>query len=153
MGTRSAIAVFYGDKVRAVYCHWDGYVSHNGQILQDHYGYEKALRLVELGDLSSLGAEIGTEHPFSRFDSDLSNDEYDQAYGDMCTFYGRDRKDTRAQGKTFDTAKDMIEHYEAMGAEYIYCHNGDSWFVSDFKDFTVVQELSVAITQAEKETA
>ena len=36
MGTRSTIALEYADgTVEQVYCHWDGYVSHNGLILSE----------------------------------------------------------------------------------------------------------------------
>ena len=38
MGTRSTIALEYADgTVHQVYCHWDGYLEHNGRILQEHY--------------------------------------------------------------------------------------------------------------------
>jgi hypothetical protein len=36
MSTRSAIGIRYGTIIKAVYCHWDGYVEHNGAILQEH---------------------------------------------------------------------------------------------------------------------
>jgi len=54
MGTRSRIGVMHGDNVKSVYCHWDGYLEHNGVILQEHYDSAKANQLVALGDLSSL---------------------------------------------------------------------------------------------------
>ena len=59
MGTRSRIGVMHGDVVKSVYCHWDGYLEHNGQILLEHYDSAKANNLVALGDLSSLGSVIG----------------------------------------------------------------------------------------------
>jgi hypothetical protein len=37
MGTRSRIGVMHGDNVKSVYCHWDGYLEHNGEILLKHY--------------------------------------------------------------------------------------------------------------------
>jgi hypothetical protein len=58
MGTRSRIAVMHGDKCKSVYCHWDGYLEHNGLILQEHYDSAKANHLVALGDLSSLRPNI-----------------------------------------------------------------------------------------------
>ena len=30
MGTRSSIAIKTEDGIKAIYCHWDGYVDHNG---------------------------------------------------------------------------------------------------------------------------
>ena len=68
MGTRSMIAIQnpYNKTVRAVYCHRDGYLEHNGAILQKHYSNSpKVNNLIALGDISSLRPEIGAEHPFS----------------------------------------------------------------------------------------
>jgi hypothetical protein len=57
MGTRSTIALEFADgTVQQVYCHWDGYLEHNGKILQEHYSDPFKLRdLIDLGDMSSLG--------------------------------------------------------------------------------------------------
>ena len=49
MGTRSRIGVMHGDKLKSVYCHWDGYLQHNGQLLQNHYDSAKANHLISLG--------------------------------------------------------------------------------------------------------
>ena len=56
MGTRSTIALEYADgTVEQVYCHWDGYLSHNGKILQEHYSNPfKLKQLLALGAMSSL---------------------------------------------------------------------------------------------------
>ena len=38
MATRSKIAIEDQDgTVRSIYCHWDGYPSHHGPILLEHY--------------------------------------------------------------------------------------------------------------------
>lgn len=56
MGTRSTIALEFADgTVEQVYCHWDGYLSNNGEILAEHYMDPfKVKQLVELGGFSSL---------------------------------------------------------------------------------------------------
>jgi hypothetical protein len=56
MGTRSTIALEFADgSVSQVYCHWDGYLDHNGAILKAHYSNPFVLRdLLDLGDFSSL---------------------------------------------------------------------------------------------------
>ena len=56
MGTRSTIALEFADgTVEQVYCHWDGYPEHNGELLVNHYTSPAAITaLMELGDLSSL---------------------------------------------------------------------------------------------------
>ena len=62
MGTRSSIAIKHNNVVRAIYCHWDGYLEHNGYILHQHYQNSvKVNRLISLGHLSVLGEEIGEE--------------------------------------------------------------------------------------------
>jgi hypothetical protein len=56
MGTRSTIALEFADgTVEQVYCHWDGYLSNNGEILQAPYMDPfKVKELVALGGFSSL---------------------------------------------------------------------------------------------------
>ena len=60
MGTRSTIALEFADKsVEQVYCHWDGYLEHNGQILAKHYMDPfKVKELVALGGFSSLDKTV-----------------------------------------------------------------------------------------------
>ena len=94
MGTRSTIALLRNDgAVAQIYCHWDGYLEHNGQILNDHYNtYEKVEELIALGDLSTLERNIGVKHPFGP-DYNIAGDadEWEKKYGKMCVVYHRDR--------------------------------------------------------------
>ena len=69
MGTRSTIALEFADgTVEQVYCHWDGYLSNNGQILARHYMDPfKVKELLALGAFSSLedtveGTKTGAYH-------------------------------------------------------------------------------------------
>jgi hypothetical protein len=56
MGTRSTIALEFADgSVSQVYCHWDGYLDNNGELLNKYYMDPFVVRdLVDLGDFSSL---------------------------------------------------------------------------------------------------
>jgi len=56
MGTRSRIGIELSDhSVVSVYCHWDGYVEHNGRILVEHYQDREAVKeLIDGGSMSSL---------------------------------------------------------------------------------------------------
>ena len=123
MGTRSMIAIQnpYNKTVRAVYCHWDGYLEHNGAILQKHYAASpKVNNLIALGDLSSLRAEIGEKHAFSQFE--VAKDEveaFKAATENMCTFYGRDRGED-APFKVFPTLKKAEAYFEGSWCEYLY---------------------------------
>lgn len=60
MGTRSTIALEFADgTVQQVYCHWDGYLEHNGKILAEHYMDPFKVRdLINLGGFSSLDTSV-----------------------------------------------------------------------------------------------
>lgn len=158
MGTRSTIALEFADgTVEQVYCHWDGYLAHNGKILQEYWSDPFKLReLIDVGDLSSLGKVIGTQHPFSPHSNEEDKAAYEAAQAEgACTFYGRDRGETGTSAKKFASYEDYLLHqYEEY--EYILRNvNGRAvWFVSDHTGAYV--ELEQAIEQAiidEEETA
>ena len=123
MGTRSMIAIQnpYSKDVRAVYCHWDGYLEHNGSLLQKHYSASsKVNNLVALGDLSSLRPEIGVKHLFSSMELPKEEREaHEEAVKDMCTFYTRDRGED-APFKVFPTLKKAESYFEGSWCEYLY---------------------------------
>ena len=123
MGTRSMIAIQnpYSKDIRAVYCHWDGYLEHNGAILQKHYSASpKVNNLIALGDLSSLRAEIGEKHAFSQLDlCEADREAYEAQHGNSCTFYGRDRGED-APFKVFPTLKKAEAYFEGSWCEYLY---------------------------------
>ena len=56
MGTRSRIGYELPDHtVVSVYCHYDGYVEHNGRVLVEHYTDRDAVKeLIDGGSMSSL---------------------------------------------------------------------------------------------------
>jgi len=157
MGTRSRIAVMHGDVCKSVYCHWDGYLSFNGEILAKHYDSAKANQLVALGDLSSLRPELGEEHPFSQFEVEMSGDEYDAKYGDMCTFYGRDRGEKSTEWQVDHTFEDFLERCDGCCAEYYYVMKDGVWHVgTTYKSDVVLGGKLVPLAEAletEKETA
>ena len=128
MGTHSRIGVMHGDTVKSVYCHWDGYLEHNGVILQKHYDSARANHLVALGEISSLDKEIGEKHPFSRFDTDMSDEAYEKLYGNMTTFYGRDRDEQGVDFKVAHTFAAFLDQVEACGAEYYYIMRDGVWY-------------------------
>ena len=129
MGTRSRIGVMHGDKLKSVYCHWDGYLSNNGKILQNHYDSAKANHLVSLGNLSSLGTDIGEKHEFD-CPYHFKTPEFlawNEAKNGMCTFYGRDRGESGVDF-TVDQSYDefLSKDYDY---EYYYIMNDGVWYV------------------------
>jgi hypothetical protein len=129
MGTRSMIAIQnpYSKDVRAVYCHWDGYLEHNGSILQKHYSNSaKVNNLIALGDISSLKNEIGEKHDFSRLDTTIPEDEYERLYGNMTTYYGRDRGETGVEFKVFKDLNTACDHYTWSDYFYVFKYSKSS---------------------------
>jgi len=128
MGTRSRIGVMHGDNCKSVYCHWDGYLDHNGRILLEHYDSSKANHLVALGDISSLGTEIGEKHDFDvRFTEGAVGENWTK-------FYGRDRGETGTEFVTDDTFEKFFERADNCGAEYYYIMKDGEWYVGTTYD-------------------
>ena len=155
MGTRSTIALEFADgTVQQVYCHWDGYLAHNGQILQEHYSNPFVLRdLIDLGDISSLRPTVGTKHAFSKLEVPMDGEAYDKLYGDMTTFYGRDRGETGTSAKKFASYEDYLLNHQYEEYEYILrsVHGQAVWFVADHsEDFKPL--LLALIEEMELET-
>jgi hypothetical protein len=167
MGTRSTIALEFADgTVEQVYCHWDGYLEHNGKILQEHYSDPFKLRdLIDMGGISSLGKSIGKKHPFSpaynetdalkrakiQTEIDLANE------AGYTTFYARDRGEDLCIEKFKDYA-DYVENFQHEEYDYILRNvNGKAvWFVSDHDGDFVTLESAILDQQdriAQEETA
>ena len=127
MGTRSTIAIENADgTVTGIYCHWDGYLSHNGAILQENYTTEEAVReLIALGDLSSLGETVGVKTDF-----------INPAKG-QCVAYGRDRGEKDVAAKTCDSWTALLEDF---GQEFDYLFvPGKGWTVRYFEGWSTAE--------------
>ena len=124
MGTRSMIAIQVMDskRIKSIYCHWDGYLQHNGSILNKHYqDSPKVNQLIANGDLSSLRPEIGVKHLFSSLEIKDKDERaaYEKSVEDMCTFYTRDRGED-APFKSFANIKEAMDYYNGSWCEYFY---------------------------------
>ena len=127
MATRSTIGIKNVDgSITNIYCHWDGYPEYVGTILNEFYkDNDKIKSLIELGDLSSLAAEVGEQHPFDR---DYDKPELD-LYENWCMAYGRDRGETGVEAKTHPNLEKWIDFREGSWCEYAYLWDGQSWLV------------------------
>lgn len=140
MGTRSTIALEFADgTVGQVYCHWDGYLEHNGKILQSYYTDPFKLReLIDLGDMSSLDNEVvipeGQAHSFQ------------VPLKGITTFYGRDRGETGVDAKYFKNFEDYRARHQYEEYEYILRTDG-RWYVADHSD-TYVPLAEALIAEA-----
>jgi len=125
MGTRSRIGIENRDgTVTSIYCHWDGYLSHVGRILHTNYTTEEKIReLMALGDLSSLGEEIGEQHTFDN-PYQWGTVEW-EAMERQCTAYSRDRGETDTEARVSPNR----EAYLKLSEEYTYLWRDGEWSV------------------------
>lgn len=119
MGTRSFIGIeLPSGRVRAIYCHFDGYPEHHAPILLKHYNTAKKVReLLKLGSLSSLGTEIGEKH-------DMDSVAPEQKT--WCRSYHRDRSED------WDTTRPTVFpsfKYLDIGAFNYLFKDGRWWLV------------------------
>jgi hypothetical protein len=143
MSTRSDIIAKCSDgKWRRIYCHSDGYLSHNGVILFEHYTDQNKIDgLMGLGDLSILGAELGKKIDFDWHnkaykklsDGKMTEKEYEalskKMYG-QCKAYGRDRGDKGTEADVNDSLA-AVWPEEDTWTEFTYVWNGEKWLVGD----------------------
>lgn len=115
MATRSTInKMLENGDIVGVYCHWDGYLENNGEILKNHYNTENKIdELLAQGDISSLGKDL-----------------------ESSTFYMRDRNEKNCEMKTH---KD-IDSFKKYSQEYNYIWINNKWLYgygdeTNFKEF------------------
>jgi hypothetical protein len=123
MGTRSRIGIMHGDKCKSIYVHWDGYLDHNGRILQNHYDSARANHLVALGDVSSLRRNVeipeGVKHT------------YDAPVDGITIFYGRDRGEENVDFQVDYDFESFMKRVDDSGAEYYYIMKDGEWYCGD----------------------
>jgi hypothetical protein len=118
MSTRGSIARQNVDgSITAIYVHFDSYLAGVGHTLVNHYQDPiKIEQLMQLGDLSSLGADIGA----------LRTSDRDSRYRYWCTAYGRDRGETGCEAKHYVNVSSWLDE---LGQEYNYLWDGAEWLV------------------------
>jgi hypothetical protein len=128
MGTRSTIALEYADgTIGQIYCHWDGYLDHNGKILFVNYTDPfKVRELLDGGDMSSLSETV-----------------------EGCSFYALYERGETCPQRMY---KDYAEfRKEAQGEEYNYILRRDgNWYVEFYGEFDGLLNEAFAF-QAEQE--
>lgn len=119
MSTRSHIGMVLKDgQVREIYCHFDGYPSHNGEILLKHYmDVDKITKLLDIGDISCLREEIGEKHDFDNAPKNQVN-----AYGRDRG--GRDRGEKNVDARVHDSIDDFLNKSDE---DYTYLFKDGAW--------------------------
>jgi hypothetical protein len=129
MSTRSAIGIKHGLRIKAIYCHFDGYLGHVGLALNTYYQDSiKVNKLISMGDMSGIGADIGEEHDF-----DQRKDYLDDGIARECTFYKRDRQEEAVEFKSFNNEEAFMDFYDGCGVEYYYLYDHGVWYVNAYR--------------------
>jgi hypothetical protein len=118
MSTHSNIGILNQDEsVTSIYCHFDGYLDGVGRILFEHYKDETKIRqLMDLGDISSLGPEIGNKVDRTSYDLD------DQ----QCIAYGRDYGEKNCESQNYISEKEYLKNAN----DFAYLFKNGAWYVS-----------------------
>jgi hypothetical protein len=134
MATRSTIAMEFADgTVQQIYCHWDGYLEHNGKILFNHYvDPYKTRELIDMGDISSL-----------------CNTIEETKQGAYHFWRGEELRVAK-----FNDFQDYLAHHQYEDYEYILRKDGH-WYVQAHDDAFVMLKSAIADAQdliAQEET-
>lgn len=123
MATRSTISIKKSDgSFEQVYCHWDGYPSHNGFILLLYYqDIKKINKLFENGDISSLSPEV--DIPKGK------NHSFENKIEGVTVFYGRDRGDVIDPPPKFKNEKTFAKDGNFQEYDYVFDEISNKWFL------------------------
>ena len=128
MGTRSMVGVMVGDKCRAVYVHWDGYLEGVGAELQGYTTQAEVEELIADGDRSSL----------------------------TDGFY-KDRGEKGVEPTDYDTFAEFFNAVENCWGEWYYVFKDGVWYCGNtyggdalYKKLTAYED-AVAKQEAEEE--
>jgi hypothetical protein len=141
MATRSRIGIQNEDgSVDSIYCHFDGYPEHNGDILVNHYSErEKVQKLINLGSISSLAPEVDAPALISCALSE--GHSFENQIKGVTVAYHRDR-DEDLQIRKSKTVEDyFMGDIEEFG--YLYTLEGE-WLVKDGYSSKKTQPQKVA---------
>lgn len=126
MSTRSYIAIDqHNGKYLTVYCHYDGYLSYVGAVLQKYYTDPvRVSRLVHSGDMSKLAPRIcpaeDSAHCFEHPDRDV------------CVFYGRDRGELETE-PCYLKHEELFDPTNWIGYVYVFDPDTRTWSYADLR--------------------
>ena len=114
MGTRSRVGVMHGNICKSVYCHYDGYLSYTGDILNKHYDSTLANQLVARGDNSGVKETLDEMNFYG---------DHERKGEDVTEFLDSTPWQV---AHTFD---EFLEQVHGCGAEYYYVMQNGTWYV------------------------
>lgn len=145
--------------LKGIYCHYDGYLQYNGIILSESYSDpKKVAKLLELGNLSSLGEELeaseavrlyGNYYYISEAFEALSVEEQERLKneaqsGKYTIAYHRDRGEELRPLKTITLEEQKNgENHFSDHYEYIYVQDKNGvWYVNSIFGNKMINGLS-----------
>ena len=136
MATRSTIAKLGKDGIiKAVYCHKDGYLEHNGKVLNEYYRDEsKVDELLAQGDVSFLDENIGVKIDFNDYKTRYANKQ--------CKFYMRDRGEKYKHAEQLKDETELIEFSKGCDVDFVYMFAYGYWYVYDIHNGEAYNEIN-----------
>jgi hypothetical protein len=111
-----------------IYAHWDGYMSHHGRILRDHYKtLHKVKMLVNLGSISILNKNVRPPKNPRRLlfcgkcSAPIAKHTFDEYDRNTVLAYHRDRNDS------WDDCKPTISKHFPIEQAWAYCFINGKW--------------------------
>ena len=138
MSTRSAISILKKDQtVQCIYCHFDGYLSHVGYTLFEHYSkVSKIKKLIKLGNISSLG--------------NLLTEDINQPGVSFCNFYRYRSQNIEENANTYNDLDSFLQvarhdyHYDYL---YLYNENEKSWYLFKNQKLVLLKDELMAVPE------
>lgn len=127
MITTSTIGIEMGNgTVKYIDCHYDGYISHSGRLLIEHYSTEEQVeKLIALGDIFVLKEKLepdpSTEHSFDNWQEDV------------CLAYHRDRGENLRQLNIASCYYNIQSMRHAHWADYVYLWKDSEWLYQEIR--------------------
>jgi len=130
MSTRSAIITKTETGYAGIYCHFDGYEEGIGSILEEYYkDQDKVDRLIDLGDISSLGGRV----------EPIGSHSYDDREEGTTVAYHRDRGEGKSPAKIGASIESVAKQIGHNG--YVYVFEDGTWSVNGRRLSDVLAEI------------
>ena len=119
MSTRCMIGKVYDGKVKAIYCHWDGYPSRTGKILDKYYTKDSVIdELLELGDISYLAKNVKPKPNETH--------SFENPVKDVVVAYHRDRGEDMYI-REFENLTQLFDNAHDSWCEFLYLWRNNEW--------------------------
>ena len=78
----------------------------------------------------------------------MDGDTYEKLYGNMCTFYGRDRGEKEVDYKIAHTFDEFLGQVDNCGAEWYYVMRDGVWYVGNIYSSHPMYKTLTALADA-----